>query len=333
MKRKKRLSPDDLPKSRTGRIPQWVMDEASGRRVETPGFRSYGVPDPLSDDSGGGERVRSRRRSWVRTTGKWAAVLTAVTGLGAVVFLAEPLNIVSTTGSNGTSANDPGWPEPGFGEEPEPLGSPPPQTSPKSDSFRFIATQVDGVSPVTWSPCRPIHYVYRETHAPKGGSKAIDRAISKVSAATGLRFVDDGATDEVPELGRSWYLPDLYGQRWSPVLIAWATPDEIPEFGVEFAGLASPITLDTPSGDATFVSGYVYLDPVKYDDVVRQSGRAVADTILLHELGHLIGLAHVNDAKQIMGPGDNTTEGMTDFQPGDLTGLRALGLGACQPDA
>ena len=50
--------------------------------------------------------------------------------------------------------------------------------------------------------------------------------------------------------------------------------------------------------------------------------------IVLHELGHIVGLAHVDDPHELM-YGDNI--GMTDFGPGDLTGLARLGQGACAP--
>ena len=57
-------------------------------------------------------------------------------------------------------------------------------------------------------------------------------------------------------------------------------------------------------------------------------GWEVARAIILHELGHLIGLDHVDDNDQLMYPraGD-----VLDFADGDLTGLSVLGAGACVP--
>lgn len=152
-----------------------------------------------------------------------------------------------------------------------------------------------------------------------------------MSAATGLRFVFDGTTTEAPSTDRRAYQPDRYGDRWAPVLVAWATPDEVPDFGVDIAGEAGSIRIGTPSGDETFVSGGVYLDPGEYRRIVAQGGRAAANAVILHEFGHLVGLDHVNDNGQIMfprsGPGSPT-----EYQAGDLTGLAELGQGACQPD-
>ena len=92
--------------------------------------------------------------------------------------------------------------------------------------------------PVTWSPCRPIHFVIRLTFQPPGGGDAVARSVAAVSAATGLVFVDDGATTEAPSPQREAFQPDLYGDRWAPVLFAWATADEVPDFGVDVAGEA-----------------------------------------------------------------------------------------------
>jgi predicted Zn-dependent protease len=50
--------------------------------------------------------------------------------------------------------------------------------------------------------------------------------------------------------------------------------------------------------------------------------------VLRHELGHLVGLGHVDDATQLMSPtiGEPQT-----FQSGDLAGLAKLGQGTCAP--
>ena len=314
--------PDDLPKSRTGRIPKWVVDEAMGRPVEAPGFRSYGTPDPL-EGTPASRRGRTRR---------WLTAVSVIAVLAALVLGAQRLGINPLSGPGLEAAKPVNGPTPGLEEAPEPLGSPPPPVGPPSASYRFESTQSDNVTPVTWSPCRPIHYVIRDLHAPQGGRLALTQAIAAVSAATGLTFVDDGSTDEAPSGQREPYQPDRYGDRWAPVLIAWATPDEIPDFGVDIAGEAGATRVATPSGDSAYVSGVVYLDPAKYTEIAVRSGRAVADSVILHELGHLVGLAHVNDPGQLMWPRGNSA-GLTTYQAGDTAGLRALGLGPCQPDA
>jgi len=75
--------PDDLPKSRTGRIPRWVVDEAMGRPIEAPAFRAYGAPDPLQEGRGKGRR---------RLTG-WLTTLTVLAVLLGIGFGAQQLGI------------------------------------------------------------------------------------------------------------------------------------------------------------------------------------------------------------------------------------------------
>jgi len=59
-------------------------------------------------------------------------------------------------------------------------------------------------------------------------------------------------------------------------------------------------------------------------------GSQVVRAVVLHELGHLVGLDHVTAASQLMYP--QTQPGVIDFGTGDLTGVAALGRGTCLPD-
>jgi predicted Zn-dependent protease len=51
---------------------------------------------------------------------------------------------------------------------------------------------------------------------------------------------------------------------------------------------------------------------------------------VLHEFGHLLGLAHVTDPSAVMYP--ETHLRVTDYGAGDRRGLHALSTGTCAPD-
>jgi hypothetical protein len=158
----------------------------------------------------------------------------------------------------------------------------------------------------------------------------IATAVAEVSRATGLRFIGDGSTSEQVVQDRRPYQPDRYGERWAPVLIAWVTEEEDPDFGVDVAGTAGPQRVGRPDGAFTYVTGEVHLDPQALGAMARTAGEPLARAVILHELGHLVGLAHVKDPTQIMFP--RAQQGVVAFGAGDLRGLAALGSGRCAPD-
>ena len=85
----------------------------------------------------------------------------------------------------------------------------------------------------------------------------------------------------------------------------------------------------TSSGSslAYYQSGSLVLDRVDLQRELAAGRQAIVENIVLHELGHVIGLAHVDVPGEIMAGSGATAQ--TQFGPGDLRGLRALSSRQC----
>ncbi|MDP9460907.1 MAG: matrixin family metalloprotease, partial [Actinomycetota bacterium] len=202
---------------------------------------------------------------------------------------------------------------------------------PEGGAHAFVAFQTDGVTPVAYDPCRPVHYVLRPDSAPPGGEDLVHEALSRISDVTGLQFVYNGETDESPSPERDVYQPDRYGRRWAPVLIAWETEEQNSALAGDVVGEAGSVPASLGDGPKVYLTGTVSLDAPRLAEILRgRDGRSVVRSILLHELGHLMGLAHVDDEAQLMFP--EARREVPDFAAGDLTGLAALGAGVCVPE-
>ena len=299
----------------------------------SPVWQPYtGAPPP---------RRRGNGLAVLATVVVWALVMAGiVVGVGALADLARPAPPVVADPSELVRLADPAdlplplpstrrLPTPGFEEAAAPLGRPAPPPE-RHDSYRFLDRQWDGEAPVpvTWSPCRPIHVTLNPADAPDGFEDDLLDALGVVSAATGLVFVYDGVTDERPDPGRGAYLPEAYGDRWAPVLVAWTGDEVVEEFEGDVVGVALSRTAeDRASGLEVRTTGFVYLDTDLHRYPRDPTGQAAYVSVLHHELGHLVGLGHVDDESQLMHPED--TGRLRTFADGDRTGLAQLGLGRC----
>jgi len=198
----------------------------------------------------------------------------------------------------------------------------------RSGDFTFISRTRDG-DPVRWNPCEPVHYVVNAALAPPGSLEDVHEAFRRISGATGITFVFGDLTDEVPSAYRKAFQPKRYGERWAPILVGWVDPDtsDIP-FDIEDGGVASAVAsplYPTTSTDL-YVSGWVAMNQ-EDPNLPGWAHPWEQGPVLLHEIGHVMGLGHVDAYGEIM---NETGGGAVDLGPGDQEGLRLLGSsGGC----
>jgi predicted Zn-dependent protease len=76
-----------------------------------------------------------------------------------------------------------------------------------------------------------------------------------------------------------------------------------------------------------YVSGQITFNPRRDQEYPHGFGQFSSRVVLMmHELGHILGLDHVHDPNQMM---ITTVAGVRDAGAGDLAGLRVMGDGGC----
>lgn len=192
------------------------------------------------------------------------------------------------------------------------------------DGYAFVRVRQNG-EPVRWSTCEPIRYVVRPDNEPEGGRALLEESLGRIAEATGLEFENAGTTDEAPSQRRRLYQPVRYGDRWAPALIAYSSPAEDDRLAGRRAGYGGPAYVSVGGGTPRNVSGSVVFN---VEQITTMGGDGAVRAVMLHELAHLVGLAHVDDPGQLMNPVLYGSR-VSDLQEGDLAGLEILGDGAC----
>lgn len=204
----------------------------------------------------------------------------------------------------------------------QPLKVKPPYTPRgKASSHSFL------VKPVArWNPCTKIHYRVNDSRARSGALRDVKQAIQRIRYATGLPLVYAGKTRKVPT-GR---VGDRY-PAGTELVIAWARPaaTNMLGAGATVAGRGGPIY---SSGYQDGAGNPAYL--IKQGGVVLNAnlnsrirgGFGTGQTrgeLVMHEVGHALGLGHTGARGQIMYP--VLQSGIARFEAGDLAGLNRVG--------
>jgi hypothetical protein len=203
------------------------------------------------------------------------------------------------------------------------------QAGGSAESFEFLQTDPKTGEPVRYDPCRPIHYVINPRLAHEGGVADVRRGFEIIGGEAGLDFVYDGPTDEAVRFDRAAYQPERYGRAWAPILVGWVPEEQMSPADPHPAGSGGSVAFENEVGRLVYTTGVITLNAEARLLPGYDVGATWGD-LVLHELGHVVGLAHVEDDGQIMF--ESIQRGPGELGRGDLEGLRRLGRDAgCVP--
>jgi hypothetical protein len=264
--------------------------------------------------SSGGTHVATHARDLTRALAVAGAALALAAGAGLPRVAvpdaaAAPGGAVTVTSS--TFADDRDL----FPADPAAPVAPTTAVDPRLGSpTSYSLSKATGGVVLRWNPCAAIHYRVNTRYAPAGALADVKAAIARVRAATGITFVYDGSTSVIPQANYGYAYNPLGSGTPPPLVIAWAKrgtgtgTSNLLTGGAEIArGGATAMSWTTAAGvvhPLRAVTGLVVLD-VAYNSKPGGFATTAGGTrggVLLHELGHVMGLQHVRDASQEMNP-------------------------------
>ncbi len=195
-----------------------------------------------------------------------------------------------------------------------------------------------------WNPCQVVtyrvnaNYLSTSSDARKRGVAEVQEAFRRASAATGITFRYAGLSSQIPRNSstRRWH----ESQTGAEIVVAWVNQTKSTSRTDLLGRSSSGYSAGTGGYAYKFWKvgsdpwagvtgrGFVVLDARQNSKFSWGFGRgATRGALLLHEIGHALGLMHVGVTSQTMYP-SVVSRASTGFNTGDLAGLRKLGRSA-----
>jgi hypothetical protein len=185
------------------------------------------------------------------------------------------------------------------------------------DDFRIYRLHRGSGPRVGWAHCRRINYRVNFDHAPSRSRWHVNEAVRRLKRATGMRFHYAGRTQAKPTPKGNNY------PRGVKLVIGWAGPrsKHLAPGQVGVGGWSA-------RSDGAIASGFVIINyrirmAPGFGKGPRSGVQGTRGQVLMHELAHTVGLAHVRAKPQLMFP--KATRKPATWGAGDWHGLRRQG--------